>query len=104
MTTLAEGPRDPVCGMLVDPDGPHHHEHAGTRFHFCCEKCANRFRDDPARFLGDAKPAPVPSGSLFTCPMHPEVEQDVAGDCPDCGMALEPTLAIAATRWTNSPS
>jgi len=31
-------------------------------------------------------------GSIYTCPMHPEVRQDHLGSCPKCGMALEPEL------------
>lgn len=36
-------------------------------------------------------PAPqVKQGSLYTCPMHPEIVRNEPGDCPKCGMALEP--------------
>jgi Cu+-exporting ATPase len=102
VTASAEKSRDPVCGMFVDPDGAHQHQHAGTLFRFCSAGCARRFRDDPESFLGQPKsaPAPAPSGTRFTCPMHPEVERDAAEDCPDCGMALEPILPVAAARWT----
>ncbi|GMV54445.1 MAG: copper-translocating P-type ATPase [Betaproteobacteria bacterium] len=34
----------------------------------------------------------VPDGTIYTCPMHPEVRQDHPGSCPKCGMALEPVL------------
>ena len=85
-------PRDPVCGMTVAPDGPHHAAHAGTTYRFCCAGCRQKFLADPDRYL-DPDPPPrseAPPGTVFTCPMHPEVEQIGPGDCPDCGMALEP--------------
>ncbi len=42
------------------------------------------------------KAAPPPSeGTVYTCPMHPEVRQSAPGSCPICGMALEPLLATA---------
>ena len=34
----------------------------------------------------------VPEGAIYTCPMHPEVQQSTLGDCPKCGMALEPMM------------
>ena len=34
----------------------------------------------------------APEGSLYTCPMHPEILRDKPGDCPKCGMALEPLI------------
>ena len=84
--------RDPVCGMLVDPTaGKPHHDHAGHRYHFCSQGCHDKFVADPATWLGERKaPEPMPQGTLYTCPMHPEVVQDHPGDCPKCGMALEP--------------
>ena len=43
---------------------------------------------------GDAEKAPqaVPPGTIYTCPMHPEIRQDHPGNCPKCGMSLEPVL------------
>ena len=32
---------------------------------------------------------------IYTCPMHPEVQQDHPGDCPKCGMALEAKTVTA---------
>jgi Cu+-exporting ATPase len=88
--------RDPVCGMQVADEGPHRFAHGGTTYHFCNSRCLERFRADPDAFLGDApRPAPAAPGVRYTCPMHPEVEQDGPGDCPLCGMALEP-LEISA--------
>ena len=42
------------------------------------------------------KPEPVPPGTIYTCPMHPEIRQAGPGSCPICGMALEPVLASRA--------
>ena len=82
---------DPVCGMEVDTDGPHRHAHAGIVYHFCNPRCRERFVADPERFLDPTPAAPDPDDPrLYTCPMHPEVEQVGPGACPLCGMALEP--------------
>jgi P-type Cu+ transporter len=84
--------RDPVCGMTVDPttDKPRH-EHAGQIFHFCSQRCRDRFAAEPAKYLGQRPaPEPMPEGTRYTCPMHPEVVQIGPGNCPKCGMALEP--------------
>jgi Cu+-exporting ATPase len=89
---------DPVCGMRVDPaTTPHHASHAGQEFHFCSARCRERFLAAPENFIAEtpAAPgtvAPVPSGSIYTCPMHPQIRQDHPGSCPICGMALEPML------------
>jgi P-type Cu+ transporter len=83
---------DPVCGMKVDPNaGRPSYDHAGDTYHFCSEGCRTKFAADPDRYLtkrGDPKPAP--KGTLYTCPMHPEIVQEGPGHCPICGMALEP--------------
>ena len=87
--------RDPVCGMMVDPAATAHHaSHAGTDYHFCSAGCRGKFVADPQKYLqGPANPAPSePAGTIWTCPMHPEVRQDHPGNCPICGMTLEPEL------------
>ena len=86
--------RDPVCGMSVDPaTSKHRVEHGGATYHFCCAGCAAKFSADPAKYLqpreAPAKP-PAPKGTIYTCPMHPEIRQVGPGSCPICGMALEP--------------
>jgi Cu+-exporting ATPase len=90
---------DPVCGMTVDPaQTPHHFEHAGTMYHFCCPRCRGRFAGDPASWLdgtarakaGAEQAAKAGKVTRYTCPMHPEIVQDGPGACPKCGMALEP--------------
>ncbi len=92
---------DPVCGMKVDPArSPHHQEHAGQVYHFCSIGCRAKFIAEPARYLrpGAAAPAPAaPPGTVWTCPMHPQVRQDHPGSCPICGMTLEPVAPVAET-------
>jgi Cu+-exporting ATPase len=90
--------RDPVCGMEVDPATVVHWTDFGnSRFYFCCSRCRDRFAADPETFLaGKATPEPAPEGALYTCPMDPEVVQEGPGDCPVCGMALEPMSPGAA--------
>lgn len=84
---------DPVCGMTVDPaKAAHHAEHAGLSYHFCSTGCRTKFVADPEKYLGAGKPADAPEGTIWTCPMHPEIRQDHAGACPICGMALEPEM------------
>ncbi len=84
--------KDPVCGMNVDPDaGKPHLVHEGTTYHFCSDNCFDKFKADPAKYRdGPPKAEPAPEGTIYTCPMHPEIEQVGPGDCPLCGMALEP--------------
>jgi Cu+-exporting ATPase len=95
------GVRDPVCGMTVDPlQTAHRHSLAGQTYYFCSAGCRAKFAADPPRYLGaeagKPPPAPVPPGTIYTCPMHPQIRQSGQGSCPICGMALEPVLATAA--------
>ncbi|MDH5240188.1 MAG: HAD-IC family P-type ATPase, partial [Gammaproteobacteria bacterium] len=86
---------DPVCGMTVKLPSTHHHDYAGTAYHFCCAGCRTKFMADPAHYLRprqDAEPQTVEGASAYTCPMHPEIAQDEPGTCPICGMALEPVM------------
>ncbi len=90
---------DPVCGMTVDPKGAKHRTvHEGHSYYFCSSGCLTKFEADPARYLEkEPQPArPAPEGTIYTCPMHPEIRQVGPGSCPICGMALEPVLASAA--------
>jgi len=91
--------KDPVCGMSVDPlKTPHHANHAGMTYHFCSAGCRSKFVSDPQRYLGPpVSQARVPPGTIWTCPMHPEIRQDHPGACPICGMALEPATVTADT-------
>ena len=79
--------KDPVCGMTVDPaKTAHHAEFAGATYHFCSTGCCEKFVAEPARY---AKLAPKPQagaavveGTIYTCPMHPEIRQAGPGNCP----------------------
>ncbi len=90
--------KDPVCGMTVTAQSTHHAEHAGRPYYFCSAKCQTKFVAEPERYAshdvapehGD-NPAPV-AGTIYTCPMHPEIRQDHPGSCPKCGMSLEPVM------------
>jgi Cu+-exporting ATPase len=111
---------DPVCGMSVDPASARggSHEYKGTTYYFCAPGCRQKFAANPEQYLGkpapqmvqvlrsSSAPRPEPHEKLpsaagkWTCPMHPEVVRDGPGDCPICGMALEP-MAISAVPETN---
>lgn len=89
---------DPVCGMTVDPARTAHHAQvAGRYWHFCSAGCRSKFVADPGRHLTPQAPQAAPEGTLWTCPMHPEVRQDHPGACPICGMALEPEMVSGET-------
>src|SRR5262245_24359234 len=85
--------RDPVCGMTVVPGAANGGtaSHQGRDYWFCNPRCREKFVADPASCVA-AAPAEraTTSGAIYTCPMHPDVRQDHPGDCPKCGMALEP--------------
>jgi Cu+-exporting ATPase len=114
--------QDPVCGMDVSPNDSRHSEHEGATNYFCSESCQNKFDQDPVGVLAaradsnavadvdgenchrghhaDGKSISVSAesavgGAVYTCPMHPEVEQVGPGACPICGMDLEPKFANA---------
>lgn len=91
---------DPVCGMTVDPaTSKHRFEHHGETFHFCSAGCRTKFAADPAKYLAGKKASEpeAPAGTIYTCPMHPEIRQVGPGSCPICGMALEPEVASLET-------
>lgn len=87
---------DPICGMTVGEATALHAERAGKTFYFCSEHCQQKFLSAPATAKHDEE---KPKGkAIYTCPMHPEVQQDHPGDCPKCGMALEPKTGTAGTN------
>lgn len=103
--TIVSAIVDPVCGMSVKPDSQHRIRHAGKDYLFCSSSCLNKFTEEPARFIGAKKsdapsvPAMAVSEKIargaddvaeYTCPMHPEIRQKGPGNCPKCGMTLEP--------------
>ncbi|HET9414300.1 MAG TPA: HAD-IC family P-type ATPase, partial [Pseudolabrys sp.] len=93
-----EGVTDPVCGMMVDPHtAKHHTKHGGRAYYFCSAGCRTKFVSDPQEYLGGREPAPVAEGTIYTCPMHPQIRQVGPGSCPICGMALEPEVAGTET-------
>ncbi|WP_418897023.1 heavy metal translocating P-type ATPase [Terripilifer ovatus] len=92
--------KDPVCGMTVDTrTAKHRHEREGQTYYFCSAGCKTKFQADPAKYL---KSAPVqqeqaPPGTIYTCPMHPQIRRNAPGSCPICGMALEPEMPSLET-------
>src|SRR5215470_15397601 len=88
--------RDPVCGMAVTPGQARGGSatHDGREYWFCSPRCRERFVADPARYA-TASGAAAPAAALYTCPMHPEIRRPGPGECPICGMALEPVIAAA---------
>jgi Cu+-exporting ATPase len=106
LAVLKERPKeeDPVCGMMVDPQkSAGNVDHDGKTYHFCSARCAERFRNEPEKFLlapgtagmehapaTIAPTASAPKSVRYTCPMDPEFIQIGPGTCPKCGMALEP--------------
>ncbi len=79
--------------MTVDPSTAEHvSEHEGETYYFCSRKCLERFE---AGERSSGTPAPAAPGTRYTCPMHPEIVRDAPGDCPICGMALEPMTPSA---------
>jgi Cu+-exporting ATPase len=83
---------DPVCGMKVDRSTARYFtRHEGKGYYFCSAGCQKKFEASPETYLGDRPaPEPMPAGTQYTCPMHPEIVRDKPGSCPKCGMALEP--------------
>lgn len=84
---------DPVCGMTVKIEGAEHvAELDGAQHFFCSSRCHDKFLADPEMYLSGAHldaVEDVPEGTIYTCPMHPEIRQPGPGSCPICGMALE---------------
>nr|WP_132260330.1 heavy metal translocating P-type ATPase [Paucimonas lemoignei] len=100
---MAENPdkpfTDPVCGMSVAANPEKKIEQAGKDYYFCSTRCMDKFRANPQQYLAPAPaPAPAqptqeaPTGTIYTCPMHPQIRQPQPGNCPICGMGLEPVI------------
>jgi Cu+-exporting ATPase len=86
---------DPVCGMKVAADPETKVEYAGEEYYFCSPGCMSTFRSNPEAYISPKKTEPaqhVPEGTIYTCPMHPQIRQPDPGYCPLCGMALEPLI------------
>jgi Cu+-exporting ATPase len=95
--------RDPVCGMTVASDSEHRALHAGRDYRFCSTGCRKKFVTDPARYVSTESTSTLAAGvqaavttstagTTYTCPMHPEIIRAAPGNCPLCGMALEPVM------------
>jgi Cu+-exporting ATPase len=86
---------------MVDPHATAHRaQYEGKPYYFCSSSCQSKFMAEPAKYVEPAaarKAEPVPEGTIYTCPMHPQIRQVGPGSCPICGMALEPVLATAET-------
>ena len=88
---------DPVCGMKVGPNAEREVAYRGVVHHFCSTRCVDKFKAAPERYVNRQAAPPAPtdaatSGTIYTCPMHPEIRQQAPGNCPKCGMALEPVM------------
>ncbi len=86
---------DPVCGMKAAANPEKSAVHDGQTYYFCSTGCVAKFNADPMRYLSPDRKneATGPADAIYTCPMHPEVQQVGPGSCPICGMALEPMHA-----------
>ncbi len=107
ISASASNLKDPICGMDVTIKSEHHLQHNHHDYYFCSSYCKDKFAASPEIYLN-----PVPSNksschddscslasATYTCPMHPEVEQQGPGSCPKCGMALEPKgLPVVASK------
>jgi Cu+-exporting ATPase len=92
------GVLDPVCGMTVDPHtAKHRADFRGHTYYFCSAGCKTKFTADPQKYLGERAPEPTVAGTIYTCPMHPQIRQSGPGNCPICGMALEPEMPTGET-------
>ncbi|WP_259782155.1 heavy metal translocating P-type ATPase [Aestuariispira ectoiniformans] len=97
---------DPVCGMSVRPEeGRPKADYKERTYYFCSQGCHGKFVGDPEHYLSgrhrDAAQKKMPAGTKYTCPMHPEIVRDAPGDCPICGMALEPQGVPAPDEGPN---
>ncbi|MBI4807857.1 MAG: heavy metal translocating P-type ATPase [Nitrosomonadales bacterium] len=90
--------KDPVCGMTVAPESRLRFIHEGRTYLFCSAKCLDKFQAAPNDYSNTHQNTPSPAaagGAVYTCPMHPEVRQPAPGNCPKCGMTLEPEFPTA---------
>src|SRR3990167_9444583 len=91
-TRVPQGLKDPVCGMEVTGNSEFRCTHQDRTYYFCSKHCQTKFSADPAQYLTKATALKSGNGTIYTCPMHPEIRQDHPGNCPKCGMTLEPLL------------
>ncbi len=96
----ADAVTDPVCGMKVDPATAAAKVVRGKETcYFCSTGCRAKFDADPDKYLNKTVAptgkAETADGVIYTCPMHPQIRQAGPGNCPICGMTLEPVNATA---------
>lgn len=88
--------KDPVCGMTVTSQSKHSYSLKNIAYYFCSNGCKEKFIGAPSKYLdGGLKDSESPAsvaGTIYTCPMHPQIRQNQPGNCPICGMSLEPLL------------
>ncbi|MCI0617419.1 YHS domain-containing protein, partial [bacterium] len=98
---------DLVCGMKVDPSSAAASvEFEGETYYFCSKGCAKKFSQNPASFLKPQASTEInktheADTQIYTCPMHPQIEQLGPGSCPICGMALEPKHITTVAEQEN---
>ncbi|PHS37138.1 MAG: copper-translocating P-type ATPase [Sulfurovum sp.] len=114
--------KDVVCGMDTSTESKFHLDHEGEIYYFCSDICQNKFNKNPQEYLDvhddenctsckplfkehthvdeSKKEKTVDNDAMYTCPMHPEIQQKGPGSCPKCGMALEPMVAQAGEKDT----
>ena len=107
--------KDVVCGMDVSTESKSSAKEGEETYYFCSEHCQEKFTKDPHAYIhkhdthdencSSCKPIfqeashtqhkEVDNDAIYTCPMHPEIQQKGPGSCPKCGMALEPMGVVA---------
>lgn len=88
---------DPVCGMKVAGNSEKSFRYLDSIYYFCSVKCLAKFREAPSVYLHKSQDSELhhqstDNGTIYTCPMHPDIRNNTPGSCPICGMALEPVL------------
>ena len=106
---------DPVCGMKVESEAKPSVAYQDKQYHFCSQKCLDKFQANPDAYLhppaaaekqtvssANSTAPSAPASGAYTCPMHPEVRQAQPGSCPKCGMTLERVNPVASgtTEYT----
>ena len=109
--------KDPVCGMNVSETSKFSTTNDKKEYYFCSKNCLDKFERNPSQYLNEEKNHEhlehnhleephthkiIKQNTKYTCPMHPEIIRDNPGDCPKCGMALEPMGVIDKKEEENT--